>query len=75
MDECVQTGIHIVQTVTAIFPYLCFERKSHRWLNTECRSNVLLKRPDGYKLEQFEASRHRGRSGRKVLVVQTDDAL
>jgi hypothetical protein len=24
--------------------------------------------------EQFEASRHRGRSRRKVLVVQTDDA-
>jgi hypothetical protein len=35
---------------------------------------VLLKRPDGYKLKQFEASRHRGRSGRKVLIVQTDDA-
>jgi hypothetical protein len=35
---------------------------------------VLLKRLDGCKLEQFEASRHRGRSGRKVLVVRTDDA-
>jgi hypothetical protein len=29
----------------------------------------------GCKLEQFEASRHRGRSGRKVLITQTDDAL
>jgi hypothetical protein len=35
---------------------------------------VLLRRPDGCNLEQFEASRHRGRSGQKVLVVQTDDA-
>jgi hypothetical protein len=35
---------------------------------------VLLKRPDGCKLEQFEASRHRGRSGRKVLVILTDEA-
>jgi len=36
---------------------------------------VLLRHPDGCNLEQFEASRHRGRSGRKVLVVRTDDAL
>jgi hypothetical protein len=36
---------------------------------------VLLKHPDGCKLEQFEDSRHRGGSGRKVLVVRTDDAL
>jgi hypothetical protein len=35
---------------------------------------VLLKRPDGCKLEQFKASRHRGRSGRKVFVARTDDA-
>jgi hypothetical protein len=35
---------------------------------------VLLKRSDRCKLEQFEASRHRGRSGRKVLIVRTDDA-
>jgi hypothetical protein len=36
---------------------------------------VLLKRPDGCKLEQFEASRHRGRSEQKVHIFQTDDAL
>jgi len=36
---------------------------------------VLLKRLDRCKLEQFEASQHRGRSGQKVLVVRTDDAL
>jgi hypothetical protein len=36
---------------------------------------VLLKRPEGCNLEQFEASQHRGRSERKVLVVQTNDAL
>jgi hypothetical protein len=36
---------------------------------------VLLRRPDGCNLEQFEASRHRGRSRQKVLVVLMDDAL
>jgi hypothetical protein len=56
MDERVQTGIHIVQTVAAIFPYQCFGKKSYSWSNTECRPDVLLKRPDGCKLEQFEAS-------------------
>jgi hypothetical protein len=35
---------------------------------------MLLRGSDGGKLEQFEASRHRGRSGQKVLVVRTDDA-
>jgi hypothetical protein len=38
------------------------------------RPDVLLKRSDGCELEQFDASRHRGRSGLKVLVVQTNDA-
>jgi hypothetical protein len=27
MCECVRTGIHVVQTVAAIFPYLNLERK------------------------------------------------
>jgi hypothetical protein len=36
---------------------------------------MLLRCPDGCNLEQFEASRHRGRFGRKVLVIWTDDAL
>jgi hypothetical protein len=35
---------------------------------------VLLRCSDGCKLEQFEGSRHRGRSRQKVLVVRTDDA-
>jgi len=74
MDECVRKGIHIVRTVVAVFPYLCFGKKSHSWSNTRWHPDVLLKRPDGWKLEQFEASRHRGRSRRKVLVVRTDDA-
>jgi hypothetical protein len=55
MDEHVRTGIHIVRTVVAIFPYLCFGKKSHSWSNTECRLDVLLKRPNVCKLEQFEA--------------------
>jgi hypothetical protein len=75
MNECVRTGIHIIRTIAAIFPYLCFGRKSCSWSKSECRLEVLLKRPDGCKLEQLEASRHRGRSGLKVLIVQTDDAL
>jgi len=56
MDEHVQTGIRIVQMVAVIFPYLCFGKKSHSWSNTEWRPDLLLKRPDGCKLEQFEAS-------------------
>jgi hypothetical protein len=75
MNERFRTGFHIVQTVAANFPYQCFGKKSCSWSNTECRPDVLLKRPDECKLEQFEASRHRGRSGRKVFVVRTDDTL
>jgi hypothetical protein len=45
------------------------------WSNTEGRLDGLLKRPDGCKMEQFEASRHRGRPGWKVLVVRMDDAV
>jgi hypothetical protein len=62
-NERVQTRIHIARTVAAVFPYLCFGKKSHSWSNTEWRLDVLLKRPDSCKLEQFEASQHRGRSG------------
>jgi hypothetical protein len=56
MDERVQTGIHIVRMIAAIFSYLCFAKKSHSWSNTKWRLDVLLKHPDGCKLEQFEAS-------------------
>jgi hypothetical protein len=69
MDERIRTG------VATNFPYLCFGKKSCSWSNTECLSNVLLKRPYRCKLEQFEASWHRGRSGQKVLIVRMDDAL
>jgi hypothetical protein len=55
MNERVRTGIHILQTVAAIFPYLCFGRKSYSWSNTECRPDVLLKHPDGCKLEQLKS--------------------
>jgi hypothetical protein len=51
------------------------ERNPKSWSNTESCPDVLLKRPDGCKLEQFETSRHRGRSEREVLVIWTDDAL
>jgi hypothetical protein len=36
---------------------------------------MLLRRPDGCNLEQFEASRHKGRFRKKVLVIRTNDAL
>jgi hypothetical protein len=75
MKERVQTGTHIVRTVVVVFPYLCFGKKSHSWSNTEWRPDVLLKCLDGCNLEQFEASQHRGRSRRKVLIIRTDDAL
>jgi hypothetical protein len=51
------------------------ERNPEAWSNTESRPDVLLKRPDECKLEQFETSRHRGRSEQKVLIVRTDDTL
>jgi hypothetical protein len=75
MDERIRTRFHIVRTVAVVFPYMCFGKKSHSWSNTEWRPDMLLKRPDRCKLEQFEASQHIGRSGRKVLVIRTDDAL
>jgi len=56
MDERVRTGIHIVWTVAVIFPYLFFGKKSHSWSNTDCHLVVLLKSPDGCKMEQLEAS-------------------
>jgi hypothetical protein len=56
--------------------HICvLEGNPEAWSNTESRPDVLLKRPDGCKLEQFETSRHSGRFERKVLVVWTDDAL
>jgi hypothetical protein len=74
INESVRKGIHIVQAVAAVFPYLCFGNKYHSWSNTEQRPDVLLRHLDGCKLDQFEASWHRGRFGCKVLVVWTDDA-
>jgi hypothetical protein len=47
----VRTIEHVVRTVTALFPYLCFGKKSQSWLNTEWRLDVLMKHPDECKLE------------------------
>jgi hypothetical protein len=49
--------------------------KSFSLSNTERHPTVLLRRPDGCNREQFEASRHRGRSRRKAFVIRMDDAL
>jgi hypothetical protein len=65
MDERVWTGFHVIRPVAATFPYLCLERNPEAWSNTESCLEELLNRLDGCKLEQFEASRHRGRFGRK----------
>jgi hypothetical protein len=61
--------VHVVRTVAAIFPYLCLER------NPKALVEHWGKRPHGCKQEQFEASRHKGRSGRKVLIVRMDDVV
>jgi hypothetical protein len=74
MKESVWTGTHIIWTVAAVFSYLCFGKKSFNLSNTERHLAVLLRCPDGCKLEQFKGSRHRGRSKRKVLVGRTNDA-
>jgi hypothetical protein len=65
MDERVRIGIHVLQTVAAIFPYLCLERNPEAWSNTEGLPDGLLNHPEVCKLKQFEASRHRGRSRRE----------
>jgi len=75
IKDSVWTGTHIVLTVAAVFPYLSFRTKSFSMLNSERRSNVLLRRLDGCNQEQFKPSQHRGRSRRKVLIFRTDDAL
>jgi hypothetical protein len=48
--------------------HICvLERNPEAWSNTEDRPDELLNRLDGCKLEQFEAFRHRGRSGRESI--------
>jgi hypothetical protein len=61
-------GIHIVRSAAVIFPYLILERKYEAWSNIESRPDGLLKRPDGCKLVEFEALRHRGRSGWEFML-------
>jgi hypothetical protein len=58
IKDSVWMGTHIVRAVAIVFPYLCFGTKSFSLLNTERRPAVLLRHPDGYNQEQFEASRH-----------------
>jgi hypothetical protein len=46
--------------------HICvLERNPEAWSNTESRPNGLLNCMDGCRLEQFEASRHKERSGRE----------
>jgi hypothetical protein len=55
MDERFWMGIYVIRTIAAIFPYLILERKYKAFSNTESHLDGLLKRPNGCKLEQFEA--------------------
>jgi hypothetical protein len=64
---------HVVWTVATVFPYLCLERKSFYFSNTKGHPEVLLRRPNGCNLKQFESG-HRWESGRKDLVVRMDVA-
>jgi hypothetical protein len=73
MKESIRTVTHIVRTIVVVFPYLCFGTKSFSMSNTERHLAVLLRSLDRCKLEQFEGSRHIGMSGRKVLVIWTND--
>jgi hypothetical protein len=50
MKESIQMGTHIVRTVAAVFPYLCFGKKSFNLSNTEKRPAVLLRRLDSSKV-------------------------
>jgi hypothetical protein len=75
IKDSARTGTHIFWLVATVFQYLCFGKKSFNLSNTERRPDMLLRCSDGCNREQFEASRHRGTSGRKVLVIRTDDAL
>jgi hypothetical protein len=64
----------LVRMVTAVFPYLCFGKKSFDLSNIERHPDVLLIRPDGCNGEQFEASGHKRASRQKVLVVRKESS-
>jgi len=75
MDESIQTGFHVVWTAAAISPYMCLERNPKAWSKSESRLDGLLNHPNECMLEEFEASWHRGRSGRESTSSGRDDAL
>jgi hypothetical protein len=63
-----------VRTIAAVFPYLCLRRTSFYLSNIKWRPDMLLRRPNGCNLEQFESSRHWWESGRNNYVVRKDVA-
>jgi hypothetical protein len=63
-----------IWTVAAVFLYLCLRRKSFYLSNTEWSLDVLLRRPNGCNLKQFEACGHWWESRRNNHVVRTDVA-
>jgi hypothetical protein len=65
---------YVVRTVAAAFPYLYLEMKSFYLSNTERRPDMLLIRPNGCNLKQFETSGHWWESRLKDLIVRTDVA-
>jgi hypothetical protein len=75
-DSCltetrVLTGYHIVQTVGRSFLYRNLER-IWDWSSTERRPNVLLKRPDGCKLDRNISIKWRVWT--EMHIVRTNDA-
>jgi hypothetical protein len=67
----VRTGYYIVRTVERSFLYRNLER-IWDWSSTERRSDGLLRRPDGCKLDRNFSTQWRVRT--KVHVVRTNDA-
>jgi len=60
-------GTNIIWMGAAVFTYLCSSKKSFNLSNTKRCLDVMLRSLDGCKLEQFEGSRHRVRSGWMML--------
>jgi hypothetical protein len=76
MDERVRTDIHVVRTVAAIFPYLCFGKKSWSLIEHWESSGRVAESSGRMQVRAVQSfSTQRGRSGWGIHVVRTDDAL
>jgi hypothetical protein len=75
MDERFRTGIHVVRTVTAIFSYLCFGKKSwgliEHWGSSE-RAAESSRRTQAVAVRSISTQR---KVPTGIHVVRTDDTL